>query len=176
MPYRRTLPYVDPEDPQGPLHRAIGRVANTRAMVTLEGSLLYQLTTWRIVPVLMRLTGGRFARLLPVPVGVIETRDVRNGRPHHRAVVYFHDGNRVIVTPSKAGLPDDPFWFQNAMAEPDVLFESRPYHAEVVEDQASRKRLWALADRVHGASAIYRQRAAKSGRTIPVLQLVPLEK
>ena len=112
MPYRRTLPYVDPEGPQGPLHRAIGRVANTRAMVTLEGSLLYQLTTWRIVPVLMRLTGGRFARLLPVPVGVIETRDVRNGRPHHRAVVYFHDGNRVIVTPSKAGLPDDPFWFQ----------------------------------------------------------------
>jgi deazaflavin-dependent oxidoreductase (nitroreductase family) len=142
-------------------------------MVTLEGSLPYQFTTWRVVPILMRLTGGRFAGLLPIPVGVIETRDARNGRPHRRAVVYFHDGDRVIVTPSKAGLPDDPFWFQNAVADPDVLFESRPYRAEVVEDQASQKRLWEFADRVHGASAIYRRRAAKSGRTIPILQLVP---
>lgn len=173
MQYQRTLPYVDPKAPHGPFHRAIARLVNTRAMVTLEGSLLYQLTTWRFVPILMRLTGGRFAGLLPVPAGIIETRDARNGRPHRRAVVYFHDGDRVIVTPSKAGLPDDPFWYQNAIADPDVLFESRPYHAEVVEDQASRERLWALADRVHSASAIYRERAARSGRTIPILQLVP---
>lgn len=173
MPYQRTLPYVDPEDPQSPLHRAIVRLVNTRAMVVLEGSLPYRLTTWRIVPVLMRLTGGRFARLLPVPAGVIETRDARNRRPHRRAVVYFHDGNRVIITPSKAGLPDDPFWYQNAIADPKVLFESQPYHAEVVEDQASQERLWELADRVHGASAIYRERAARSGRTIPILRLTP---
>jgi hypothetical protein len=171
MSFQRTLPYVDPEEPQGPLHRAIARLVNTRAMVSLEGSLVYQLTTWRVVPILMRLTGGRFAWLLPVPVGIIETRDARNGGRHRRAVVYFHDGNRVIVTPSKAGLPDDPFWYQNAIADPNVLFEAQPYRAEVVEDPASRERLWGLADRVHGAAAIYRERAARSGRIIPILQL-----
>jgi hypothetical protein len=173
VPYQRTLPYVDPEKPQGLLHRAIARLVNTRAIVSLEGSLFYQLTTWRMVPILMRLTGGRFARLLPVPVGVIDTRNARNGSRHRRAVVYFHDGNRVIVTPSKAGLPDHPFWHQNALADPDVLFEAQPYRAEVVEDPASQERLWALADRVHGASAIYRERAAKFGRVIPILQLTP---
>lgn len=173
MPFQRTLPIVDPEAPQGPFHRAISRLVNTPAMVTLEGSLFYQLTTWRVVPILMRLSGGRLARLLPVPVGIIETRDARNGRPHRRAAVYFHNGDRVIVIPSKAGLPNDPFWYHNAIADPDVLFESRPYRAEVIEDQASRKRLWAHADRIHPATAIYRQRAAKSGRTIPILQLTP---
>jgi hypothetical protein len=173
VPYQRTLPYVDPEKPQGLLHRAIARLVNTRAMVSLEGSLFYQFTTWRVVPILMRLTGGRFARLLPVPVGVIDTRNARNGNRHRRAVVYFHDGNRVIVTPSKAGLPDHPFWYQNAVADPDVLFEAQPYRAEVVEDPSSQERLWALADRVHGASAIYRERAGKFGRIIPILQLTP---
>lgn len=173
MSYQRTLPYVDPEGPQSPFHRAVARLVNSRATVMLEGTRLYQLATWRTVPIMMRLTGGRLAHLLPVPVGIIETRDARNGRPHRRAVVYFHDGKRVTVTPSKAGLPDDPFWYQNAIADPNVLFESRPYHAEVIEDQASRERLWALADRVHGASVIYRERAARSGRTIPILQLVP---
>jgi hypothetical protein len=173
MPYQRTLPHVDPRRAQGPLHRAVARLVNMRVMVMLEGSLLYRLTAWRAVPVLMRLTGGRFAGLLPVPAGVIETRDARNGSRHRRAVVYFHDGDRVIVTPSKAGLPDDPFWYQNALADPDVLFEAQPYRAVVVEDQASQKRLWALADRVHGASAIYRERAGASGRTIPILELIP---
>lgn len=173
MPFQRTPPHVDPEASQGPLQRAIGRMTNTRAMVVLEGSLLYQLTTWRMVPILMRLTGGRFAALLPIPVGIVETRDARNGRPHRRAAVYFHDGDRVVVIPSKAGLPDNPHWYDNAIADPDVLFESQPYRAEPVEDQASRKQLWAHADRIHPASAIYRQRAAESGRTIPILRLTP---
>jgi deazaflavin-dependent oxidoreductase (nitroreductase family) len=173
VPYQRALPYVDPEKPQGLFHRAIARLVNTRAMVSLEGSLLYQLTTWRVVPILMRLTGGRFAGLLPVPVGVIDTRDARNGSRHRRAVVYFHDGNRVIVTPSKAGLADHPYWYQNVVADPDVFFEEQPYRAEVVEDTASQVRLWALADHIHGASAIYRERAAKFGRVIPILQLTP---
>lgn len=173
MPFQRSLPYVDPETPQSLLSRATARLVNTRAMVALEGSLLYQLTIWRGVPVLMRLTGGRFAGLLPVSVGVIDTRDARNGNRHRRAVVYFHDGSRVIVTPSKAGLPDHPFWYENAVADPDVLFERQPYRAEVVEDSASQERLWLLADRVHGASAIYRERAGRVGRVIPILQLTP---
>lgn len=150
------------------------RLMSTRAMVALEGGLPFQLTAWRLVPRLMRFSGGRFAWLLPFPVGVIETRDARNGNRHRRVVVYFHDGERVTVIPSKAGLPDDPFWYQNALADPAVLFESQPYRAQAVEDEAARARLWALADRFYPPSATYRLRAAQTGRAIPILQLVPL--
>lgn len=173
MRYRRTLPHVDPEAPQGLLHRALAPLVDNRLMIRVEGSLPYRLLVWRTVPRLMRLTGGRLAFLLPVPVGVIETRDARNGRLHRRAAVYFNDGDDVILTPSKSGLPDDPHWYRNAIADPEVRFEGEPYRAHRVEDPASLERLWALADRVHGAAALYRERAAKSGRTIPVLRLVP---
>jgi F420H(2)-dependent quinone reductase len=171
VPYQRSLPRIDPEAHQSPLRRAMLRLMSTRAMVALEGGLPFQYTAWRLVPILMRLTGGRFAWLLPVPVGVIETRDARNGKRHRRVVIYFHDGARITVIPSKAGLPDDPFWYQNALEDPAVFFESLPCRAEAVEDQAARKRLWALADRFYPPSAAYRRRAAQTGRTIPILQL-----
>lgn len=173
MQYRRKLPHVDPEARRGPLLTTALRPMSSKAAVAFEGSLFFQVTAWRLVPILMRLTGGRFAWLVPLPIGVIETRDQRNGRPHRRAVLYFHDGERVTVIPSKAGLPEDPFWYRNALSEPAVLFESRPYRAEPVEDEAERRRLWELADRFHPPSVAYRERARRSGRTIPLLQLLP---
>jgi hypothetical protein len=173
MSYQRSLPHVDPKAHQSPARRAVLRLMSTRAMVAMEGALPLRLTTWRLVPALMRLSGGRFAWLLPVPVGVIETRDARNGNRHRRVVVYFHDGDRVTVIPSKAGRPEDPFWYQNVLADPDVLFESQPYRAEAIEDEADRKRLSELADRFYPPNVTHRERAAKTGRTIPILQLAP---
>ena len=95
-------------------------------MAALERSLAFRLTVWRIAPRLMRVTGGRLARTLPFPADVIETRDTRNGRAHRRVVVYFHDGERVTVIPSKAGMPEDPFWYKNALADPNVTSAASP--------------------------------------------------
>jgi hypothetical protein len=49
----------------------------------------------------------------------------------------------------------------------------QPFRVEVVSDEATRARLWELADRVFPSYAAYRVRAAQAGRTIPILQLVP---
>jgi hypothetical protein len=88
-------------------------------------------------------------------------------------VIYFHDGERVIVIPSKAGMAEDPFWYQNALADPDVIFGGRPFRAEVVTDPASQTRIWALADRFYPPNVTYRALAARYDRTIPSLQLTP---
>jgi deazaflavin-dependent oxidoreductase (nitroreductase family) len=173
MPYQRALPQVDPRARHGSIMRRTLRMMDKTAFAKFETSLLYRLTAWRIVPVLMRLTGGRFAGLVPLPFGVIETRDARNGGRHRRAVLYFHDGDRVIVMPSKAGWPEDPFWFQNAVADPAVRFESRPFRATVVEEPDSQERLWSLADEFYPPCRAYRERAAGSGRTIPIVELIP---
>ena len=87
--------------------------------------------------------------------------------------VYFHDGDRVTLIPSKAGLPDDPFWYQNALNDPAVLFESQPFRAKAVADEATKERLWTLADRFYPPCITYRERAARTGRAIPILQLTP---
>jgi deazaflavin-dependent oxidoreductase (nitroreductase family) len=146
---------------------------STRPMVGMEVTLPFRLIVWRLTPFLMRFTGGRFARLLPMPIGVIETRDARNGRAHSRCVFYFHDGHRITVVPTKGGLPSDPFWYRNALADPEVRFESQPFRAEPVGDEVELQRLWALADRFFPACVSYRQRAARTGRTIPILRLLP---
>lgn len=173
MAFQRNLPHIDPEAKKGRLLHFVLRMMSKNVAVALEGSLPSRLS-WRLMPILMRLTGGRLAWLVPLPIGVIETRDARNGKPHRRVVLYFHDGDRVVVIPSKAGLPEDPFWYHNALADPAVRFETKPYRAEPVDDPASEERLWAMADRFYPPSVTYRTRAARSGRRIPLLRLIAL--
>lgn len=168
----RPLRYVDPQAPRRPLQRALLRALSTPLTPWFERTLVWRMAGWRLVPHLMRLT-GRLSVLRPLPTAVLETRDARNGRPHRRAVVYFHDGERVTIIPSKAGLPEDPFWYRNALAEPDVILGGQPFRAEVVENEAARERLWRLADGFFPPYADYRKHAARAGRTIPILQLVP---
>jgi len=43
----------------------------------------------------------------------------------------------------------------------------------VVEETAAQKRLWSLADEFYPPCRAYRERAAHSGRTIPIVQLTP---
>jgi F420H(2)-dependent quinone reductase len=171
--FRRASSHVDPLGTQSRPRRMILRLMSARPMVALERGLVFRLTVWRIAPRLMHVTGGRLARTLPFPADVIETRDPRNGRPHRRVVVYFHDGERVTVIPSKAGMPEDPHWYQNALADPNVIFGGQPFRAEVVDDPAAQARIWSLADRFYPPCVTYRALAARHGRSIPILQLIP---
>jgi deazaflavin-dependent oxidoreductase (nitroreductase family) len=98
---------------------------------------------------------------------------LRSGRPRRNGVIYFHDGERVTIIASKLGLPEHPAWFHNARANPDIVLGGQPFRVELIEDEAARARLWELAERVFPAYADYRERAARSGRTIPILQLLP---
>jgi deazaflavin-dependent oxidoreductase (nitroreductase family) len=164
----RALPHVDPLAPRGAVYRAYGRVVGTRAMGWVSRYVI-----WRLDPLLMRLTGGRLGMGMLLPTALLETRGAKTGQPRRNAVIYFHDGERVTIVASKLGMPEHPAWFHNARANPDVVFGGLPFRAEVVAGEAERDRLWALAVRVFPAYAVYRERAARVGRTIPILQLTP---
>lgn len=166
------IPRVEPVEPTG-LRRLILRLLSSPPMAATERSLPFRLVVWRLAPRLMRLTGGRLAALLPFPAAVIETRDLRNGRPHRRIVIYFNDGDSVIVVPSRGGGPRDPFWLENAVADPAVRLGHDPYRAALVTDESEQARLWELAERFYPPYATYRAHAARSGRRIPLLELRP---
>jgi deazaflavin-dependent oxidoreductase (nitroreductase family) len=106
---------------------------------------------------------------------LLETRGARSGQTRRNGVIYFHDGERVTLVASKAGAPEHPSWFYNARANPDVKLNDQPFRVEVIEGEAERARLWDLADRVFPPFETYRENAARSGRTIPILQLTPVE-
>jgi deazaflavin-dependent oxidoreductase (nitroreductase family) len=128
---------------------------------------------WKLDPMLLRLTGGRLSLAPAIPNGLLDTIGARTGEVRRHAVIYFHDGHKVTIVASKFGDPEHPAWFHNAVAHPDVVFAGRPYRAQVVDDEAELARLWPLAEGFFPPYAFYRARAARTGRTIPMLQLTP---
>lgn len=162
------LRHVDPLRPRGRLSRAVAAFSATRM-----GRLVSARIGWRIDPWLLRVTRGRLSTALGLPVALLETRGARSGEPRRNAVIYFHDGDTVTIVASKAGFERHPAWFHNLRAHPDVVFGGIPMRAAVVEDEAERRRLWALADRVFAPYPVYRRQAAQAGRTIPLVQLWP---
>jgi len=170
------LRHVDPRTARGPIYGLLVWFISTGFMTRLARTRPWGAVIWRIDPLLMRLTRGRLSTGLLLPTALLETRGARTGHPRRNAVIYFHDGERVTIIASQAGLPENPSWFYNARANPDVTLAGRPFRAEVIEDEADRERLWDLADRVLPAFASYRHTAGKAGRTIPILQLVPADR
>ena len=129
--------------------------------------------SWKLDPLLLRLTRGRLATTLVFPTAVLETRGVRSGARRRNAIIYFHDGDRVTIVASNAGSSRHPGWYHNLRAHPDVVFGGIAMRATVVDDDRERTRLWQLADRVFPAFASYRRDAARVKRTIPIVQLTP---
>jgi deazaflavin-dependent oxidoreductase (nitroreductase family) len=171
MPNSAALRYVDPHASRGPIYRAYVRLASSRLATWLSKKAIWSAIVWRIDPHLMRLTRGRLGTGLLLPTALLQTRGARTGLVRRNGVIYFHDGERVTVIASQAGRPSNPSWFYNVRANPDVLLGGQPFHAEIVEEEAERQRLWKLADRVFPAFASYRESAARAGRTIPIIQL-----
>lgn len=164
MPAR--LKYVDPNRPRGLFSRMYAALANTRLGRFMSANLV-----WKVDPYLMRATRGRLGMGLVMPTALLETRGAKSGAPRRNVVIYFHDGDLVTIVASKLGYPTHPAWFHNLRADPDVTFGGVRMRATVVDDEAERNRLWALADRVFAPYAAYRREAAKANREIPIVQL-----
>lgn len=170
MPMPSPLKHVDPNRPRSWFSRAYAALANTRF-----GRFLSVNVVWRLDPYLLRATQGRLGMGLVMPTALLETRGAKTGAVRRNAVLYFHDGERVTIVASKPGFPKHPAWFHNLVADPEVTFGGIPMRATVVGDEAERRRLWALADRVFAPYAAYRREAAKANRTIPIVQLTARE-
>jgi deazaflavin-dependent oxidoreductase (nitroreductase family) len=166
-----SIRHVDPLARRSCLYRLHGGLNRTRLLRRLALTPQWGALLWPIDRVLLRLTGGRVSTAYPVATGLLQTRGARSGKPRATAVIYFHDGERVTIIASHAGRPSNPAWYHDALANPNVSFGGDPYRAERVEDPAAQERLWGLAGRVFPAFTSYRQAAARTGRTIPMLQL-----
>jgi deazaflavin-dependent oxidoreductase (nitroreductase family) len=165
-----SLKYVDPNRPPSAFSRAFASFSNTQV-----GRFISAKVVWKLDPYLLRATGGRVGMGLVLPTALLETRGAKSGAVRRNGVIYFHDGDRVTIIASRQGDARHPDWFHNLRAHPDVTFGGIPMRATVVTDEAERRRLWTLADRVFAPYAAYRREAARANRTIPIVQLTPRE-
>ncbi len=162
----RTLKHVDPTKPPGWMVRGYAAVAATRF-----ARFISRHVNWKLDPILLRLTGGRVASTLVFPTALLETRGAKTGETRRHAIIYFHDGDRVVIVASNAGEARHPSWYHNLLAHPDVTFGGIAMHAQPITDPVELARLWPLADHVFPAFANYRDSAAVAQRTIPVVEL-----
>ena len=98
----------------------------------------------------------------------------KSGTKRTSPLLYFTDGDDVVIIASKGGYPKHPAWYHNLMANPDTEIrvggEQRRVHARVATPE-ERERLWPEAVRHYRG---YEDYAARSkGREIPLVVLEP---
>jgi deazaflavin-dependent oxidoreductase (nitroreductase family) len=105
------------------------------------------------------------------PVLLLHTVGAKSGEERIAPLVYSRDGGNLVIMASKGGAPDNPAWFANLVANPDVTVEAEgeTYRAHaVVPGRAERDRLWAAHVAQHPGFADYER---KTDRVIPAVVL-----
>ena len=115
--------------------------------------------------------GGGFAG---APLLLLHTTGAKSGKERVNPMMYqdLGDGS-VAVFASKAGAPENPDWYHNVVANPDVTAEigteTRTFRARTATGD-ERARIWAKQKQDYSAFADYE---TKTGREIPVVVLEP---
>jgi deazaflavin-dependent oxidoreductase (nitroreductase family) len=166
------VPRVDPLRRHGAIYRGY-----TRFLRTGTGRWI-AIQAARVDPLLLRATRGYVGAGLMLPSVNMTTTGAKSGQPRTTTLLYFSDGDDVIVIASSFGRDKHPAWYHNLKAHPDTTLErsgrTGRYRAVEVEDEAERERLFGLADHIYGGYADYRERTARIGRRIPVMRLEPV--
>ncbi|MEU8245344.1 nitroreductase family deazaflavin-dependent oxidoreductase [Nonomuraea sp. NPDC048916] len=105
------------------------------------------------------------------PLVLLTTKGARSGRPTTTPVMYLRDDDRVVVIASNAGADNNPAWYHNLRANPEVTAEigTETFEAEaVVIEGEERDRLYARMVEIAPGFAEYE---AKTDRRIPVVAL-----
>ncbi|WP_433360145.1 nitroreductase/quinone reductase family protein [Actinoplanes sp. CA-142083] len=102
---------------------------------------------------------------------LLTTTGVRTGQTHTTPMMFFRDGDRLLVMASNAGAPADPDWYRNLVAHPAVKVEigedAYPATATPLAG-GDRTEAWAA---IKEAYPFFADHEAKAGREIPVVEL-----
>ena len=112
--------------------------------------------------------GGNFEG---APLLLLHTKGAKTGQDRVHPIMYLATGDRYAVFASYAGAPNNPAWFNNLVANPDVTVEvgSETFKARAtVADRPERDRLYQQQAELYPGFAEYE---AKTDRVIPVVLL-----
>ena len=163
------VPRADPLKPPSLPKRLLTPVALSDA-----GTWYLKKIAPRLDPPLARFTRGRFASIPLIPVCLLEHVGAKTGQRRVTPLVYFTDGDDVILMASNYGGARNPAWYHNLKANPEVTLQARGRRGRYLARETTgeeRERLWELAKRHTRAYANYEVKA--KGRTILVVASSP---
>jgi deazaflavin-dependent oxidoreductase (nitroreductase family) len=130
-----------------------------------------------------RLTNGRFGSKWrigagwskPVPTLLLDHVGRKSGRRFTTPLLYLDDGDRLVIVASQGGLPKNPQWYANLLAQPETTVRLRKEGVRRVRAReatgAERAQLW---PRLVELYADFEKYARWTEREIPVVVLEPL--
>ena len=86
--------------------------------------------------------GGQFAG---APMVLLTHKGAKSGKTYTTPLVFSKDGARIVIVASKAGAPNNPSWYHNLVAHPEVTLEIGGEHFKakaVVTKGEERERLF----------------------------------
>jgi deazaflavin-dependent oxidoreductase (nitroreductase family) len=120
--------------------------------------------TWRVMSAFRK----------PVPVCLLTTVGKKSGAERTTPLLCMPDGDRVILVASQGGLPKNPLWYGNLVANPLVTIQMKRqisrYRARTATP-AERAALWPRLVDLYADFASY---AAWTDREIPVVVCEPI--
>ncbi len=131
-------------------------------MITATHEFWYRLTGGLI--------GGRFGK---APILLLTTTGRKSGRQRTSPLLYYPDGDNLVIIASKGGSPTHPAWYLNLTAHPKAEVQVGRETKAVVAETASaeeRARLWPLVTEMYSQYDDYQRRTK---REIPVVVLRP---
>jgi deazaflavin-dependent oxidoreductase (nitroreductase family) len=127
-------------------------------------------------PWLHNVSRGRVTSVAMFPVVLLTTTGRKSGEQRTTPLLYFTDGDHVVVIASNYGQKHHPAWYLNLGANPEVTMSAGGVTARYVGREATgdeRERIWNTATQYVDN---YRQyEATTGGRRIPVLVFTPVE-
>jgi deazaflavin-dependent oxidoreductase (nitroreductase family) len=131
----------------------------------------------KVDPKLMRLSRGRVNLLAgALPTVLLTVQGRKSGVERTVPLVYFTEGDDVILMASSFGRPKLPAWYHNVVAAKEVTLTaggvSERYRAVEVEGP-ERERLYAKAKQVYEGYGVYADKTAGI-RRVPVLRLTQI--
>jgi deazaflavin-dependent oxidoreductase (nitroreductase family) len=121
-----------------------------------------------------RANGGKAGGMFEgMPLLLLHNVGAKSGREFVTPLVYLPDGDRYLIFASKGGAPNNPGWFHNLKAGPEVTIEVGTETVPVLAEELTgdeRDRLYAKQAEAQPQFAEYAQ---KTDRKIPVIALSP---
>jgi deazaflavin-dependent oxidoreductase (nitroreductase family) len=106
-----------------------------------------------------------------VTVLILTTTGRRSGEPRSTPLIYQRHGDDHVVVASKGGAEENPDWYLNLQAQPEVTVQVRDdrFQARARKAKADEKpQLWSL---MAAAWPAYDEYQRKTSREIPVVVL-----
>jgi deazaflavin-dependent oxidoreductase (nitroreductase family) len=114
--------------------------------------------------------GGMFENM---PLLLLHHTGAKSGTGYVNPLAYLPDGDRYVIFASKGGAPDNPGWYYNLKAGPEVTVEVGTDTVAVEAAEADGEEHDRLYEVQAARSPQFTEYQANAGRVIPVMVLTP---